>query len=403
MAVAGKVSPFVSDLSAVNMLLSFCVSMFSYTVFLFLEAYSVPIYYAGLGLSLGQALSIISAVYVGRMNDKGHSFSMMFYGALVYSLSIVAIYSVANQHFLLLVTVPIVIIALIVFEGFFRSSLNVFVSKSVSREMLGASYSRINALELIGSAFSFIVLLTAALSNNLGIVYLASGTILFLVSIWVFSMLHRKERNRLIVEMNSVPRPRFFESLRVMKAKGNAVASIVVTKALMTVGTLTFTYFYLLSGEYVGVGLEYLFATLATAFVLGAVFSRIGERLMARGMDLGRKSYVYMALNDVLTYSILLAAVFLGSKLLIILSVFSSSTNPIFSAGILSYDVKAIGKENRGMFGGVQRLTIGTFSAVAILPLTFLYLADSIMVWAVVVIVSITSVITSLLVPKLAA
>ncbi len=395
-----KVNRYVTDLSALNLLISFSVSVFSYTIFLFMEENSVPIYYAGLGLSVGQALSILSAIFVGRMNDKGHAFSMMFTGSLIYASGMITIYAIVDEHFLILYLIPVIIAVLIIFEGFFRSSLNVFVSKAVSKEMLGPCFSRINAMELVGSAASFLVLLVSALLNNLGLIYLSAGFLLAFVTLWVFSALHRKERNNLIDELKQTRRPGFVESLRELGTKKRTVSAIVVTKALMTIGTLSFTYFYLLTGSQIGVPLSYLLLILAGAFVLGAVFSKVGEILMTGGMNLGRYNYFYMALNDVLTYGILLAAVYFRSEILILLSVLSSSTNPIFSAGMLSYDVRAIGKENRGMFGAIQRVTIGSFSALIIFPLSIIFLVNGIIVWQVVVVVSLISVITSLLIPK---
>lgn len=394
----GRIDPFVTDLSLVNMVLSFSVSVFSYTIVLILQDHAIPVFLAGLGLSVGQGLSIATSMYFGRMNDRGHSYGLMIFGSVLYASILIILFIVMRFNILILIVVPVITVFIVIFEGMFRSSMNSFISKAVVQEKLASSFSRVNALEMIGSAASFAVLIYGAISSILLLIYLGSGLLLTAVAVTVFGLIHGDARSSMKALVSQVKRPGFMESFRRLRSRMDTIAPMTLTKGLTYVGMLSFMYFYVPTGVYIGINPAYSFAILMVTFILASAFSRYGEKILSNGVDFGRRNFTYAALNDLITYSLLLLSVVMKNDVLFIVSVLTSAPNPIFTSGAISYEVSVVGRENRGLYGSVQRMVIGLSGAFAIFPISFIFSVNITYLWLVIVGVSAAAVAVSVLI-----
>ena len=77
--------------------------------------------------------------------------------------------------------------------------------------------------------------------------------------------------------------------------------------------------------------------------------------------------------------------------MLFLASAFAQAPGTLFIAGILAYEVKVIGRENRGMFSGIQRQVVGLLAAGGAFPLTYLYTLNPLYLWVMMLITSITA------------
>jgi hypothetical protein len=84
---------------------------------------------------------------------------------------------------------------------------------------------------------------------------------------------------------------------------------------------------------------------------------------------------------------------YLGSALI-------GSIGPFVVPGALSYELKVVGKENRGMYGSIQRILVAVCFISIGIPLAYLVTYNYMYMWAVVVIAAFLSLISATLIPS---
>ncbi len=398
--VDSGVNPFVANLSALNVVFALSLSVFSYAVIIYLQGAGIPIYLAGAGLTAGQALTLGTSILQGRAIDKGHSFGLMVLGSILYGGFMVLLYLNVTLGILPFYFVGAYVAAIMVSEGIFKSALNSFIAKAVAMQIMGAHYARILTAETIGSAIAYIVMIFGILEFSLSIVFLGSGLFLLFLSIIAFLVLKSKGRDAMRKSISELRRPGFRESLTVLKKKSRYIGPIISSKALMTVGLIGFTFFYVPTGIYLGVKPQYSLFFLFITYVAAALMGTLGEKFVDRRIGLGRMFVTLTMLLDVVSYGIIFLSVILGNIDLFLIAVLFSSPGVLFISGAMTYEVSIIGRENRGMFGAVQRQTIGFLSAFASLPLTLVFTYNVSYMWGVIWVASILSVLVSLAIPS---
>jgi MFS family permease len=395
-----KINPFVSGLSALNSIFSLSTTVFSFAIIIYLEGANLPVYLAGIGLTAGQALLIGISIFQGRAIDKGHSFTLMITGGFLYGISLTLMYLDISKHLLIVALIPVFIAIMIISEGFFRASLNSFIAKASAANILGKNYARILTGETIGSSISYVVLILGAVSYDISIVFLGSGLLLISMSFLAFFVLYSRERKAMKSAADEVRRTGFFEGLRTLREKRKYVVPLISSKALMTVGVIGFSLFYVPSGMILGIPVEYSFGILLLTYIIASVLGRFSEKFIDRKSNFGRKFISITMLLDVITYGLILLAIFLKNEYLFLGSALFSSPGIISITGAMSYEVSVIGRENRGIFGGVQRQIVGVAAALVSWPLTLFYSLGFEYLWEIVWASSIMSFVITFSIPK---
>lgn len=395
---SGGINPFVTNLSSLSIFFSFSYGIFTYAIVVYLQYASISVLFVGVGIMIGELLRTFTAFVQGRYIDKGYSFAFMLVGSLLYGFFLVLTYFLVSNPILPYITIPLIIAGILIFEGMFRAALNTFIAKAVAGTSLGKNYSRVYAADTAGTAISYVFLLIGILSSNLGFVFLGSGILLSLIAIAVFFLLRRKDRDTMIRAEATTPRPGFGESLRRMKSLRRFIVPLVTSKGFMTLGVLGFSLFYVVSGLYLGLSPIYTYAVLLGMFALSTLFGKFGEKFVDLH-DWGKRWVIYAMALDVVTYSVLLYSIFSKNEYLFLAGAFIQAPGTLFVAGMLSFEVAVIGKENRGMFSGIQRQVVGLLAAFGAIPLAYLYRVDPIYLWMFMLAASLAALTTSLMLP----
>jgi MFS family permease len=397
-----KINPFVSSLSALNSIFSLSMTVFSFAIIIYLEGANLPVYLAGIGLTVGQAILIGISMFQGRAIDKGHSFTLMITGGFLYGISLALLYLVISKNLLIVGLIPAFIAIMIISEGFFRASLNSFIAKASATNILGKNYARIMTGETVGSSFAYAVLILGAVSYDISYVFLGSGLLLVCMAFLAFFVLYSKEKEAMKGAANQVRRPGLFEGLRSLKERRKFVVPLISSKAMMTVGVIGFSLFYVPSGLILGIPIEYSFGILLLTYILASVLGRFSEKFIDSKSNFGRRFISLTMLLDVVTYGLILLAIFLKSEYLFLGAALFSSPGIITITGAMSYEVTVIGRENRGIFGGVQRQIVGVAAALVSWPLTLFYSLGFQYLWEIVWAASIISLLITFSIPNVA-
>ena len=397
-----KINPFVSSLSALNSIFSLSMTVFSFAIIIYLEGANLPVYLAGIGLTIGQALLIGISIFQGRAIDKGHSFTLMITGSFLYGISLAMLYLEVSRNLLIIALIPVLIATIIISEGFFRASLNSFIAKASAANILGKNYARILTGETIGSSISYLVLILGALSYDISYVFLGSGLLLIFMSFLAFFVLYSREKEAMKNVAAQVRKLGFFEGLRSLNERRKFVFPLISSKAMMTIGVIGFSLFYVPSGLILGIPMEYTFGILLLTYVIASILGRFSEKFIDSKSNLGRRFITLTMLLDVVTYGLILLAIFLKNDYLFLGAAMFSSPGIITITGAMSYEVAVIGRENRGIFGGVQRQIVGVVAALVSLPLTLFYSLGFEYLWEIVWASSIVSFLITFSIPRFA-
>ncbi len=399
-----RVDSFVTGLSSVNFVFALAMNLFNFTVLYLLTESSISIVYGGLGISVGQAILIFAVIPIGRLIDKGKAYILMATGALLYASVLMILYFAttgSTMFYFFLATAMVA--AVVIFQNMFKSSLSSFVAKAVKENIMGKSYSRVIWMEAAGGTASFFIIFAvifAKLPISLGLVYLAIAAILFVVSAASITILARENRAALRLAVSKVKRPSFIESLRTLRERGRFTATLLSTKVLMSIGVLGFSYFYIIIGRGIGVSLLYSLLFLGIASAVGIGWGVFSERFTENHPQWGKSYIVIMAALDVVSYILVLIALYDKSVILFLAAPIVGSPGPFLVPGALAFEVKGVGKENRGMFAGIQRTFTGIPAVALGAPLTFLFTISPIYMWGVIVASSVATLIFAVLIPS---
>jgi MFS family permease len=397
---APRINPFVSNLSALNSIFSLSMTVFTFAIIIYLQGADEPVYLAGIGLTVGQALLIGISIFQGRAIDRGHSFTLMIAGSFLYGISLLFLYLNVSKGLLVSGFIPVFIAVMIISEGFFRASLNSFIAKASAANIIGKNYARVFTGETVGSSISYLILIIGAVSSDISYVFLGSGILLICMSFLAFFVLYSREKEAMKSDEAQVRRPGFFESLRSLRDRRKFVVPLITSKAMMTVGLIGFSLFYVPSGVILGIPIEYSFAVLLLTYVIASVLGRYSERFIDRKSGLGRRFISLTMLLDVVTYGLILLAILVKNEYLFLGAALFSSPGIVTVTGAMSFEVSVIGKENRGIFGGVQRQVVGLAATLVSLPLTLLYSLGFEYLWEIVWGSSIISFLITFWIPK---
>ncbi len=396
-----KISPFISSLSALNFLFALTMNVFGYTIFYLLERSNISIVYGGLGTSIGQVILLLILIPQGRMIDKGRAYSLMILGASIYGLMIIFLFVdslgiLLYSGVLMAAGIGIVLVS----QNTFKSSLSSFVGKAVRLSIVGKHYSRIILMEMLGGAVAMFTVAAAVAFSTFRIIYLVSGVFLLTATFAAFFILFPEYRKMMLEAERKTKRPHFMESVRVLSSKKRFVFPILLTKIFMAVGVYVVSYYFIISGQLIKVLPIYAIIALGIGFALSVPFGLYGEKYVDSHPSMGKAYLVLLALLDLGMYGFLAAAFYLSQPVLFYLSLAFSAPGPVFVAGGMTYELKIIGKENRGMFAAIQRTCVGiTFMAIGI-PFAYIFTLDYKLIWYVLLILSVGTVLSTLLIPS---
>lgn len=396
-----KIGSFISSLSVLNFLFALTMNVFGYTIFYLLEQSNIPILYGGIGTSIGQVVLLFILIPQGRLIDKGKSYFLMIIGAVIYSISIILIFlnSLTIYTFTGLLMSFLIGIVLVT-QNTFKSSLSSFIGKAVKLSIIGKHYSRIVLMEMIGGAVAMFTVVAAILLTTFRAIYLVSGAVLLVTSLAAFFVLFPENRKMTRDAENKTKRPGFIESLSVLKARSRFIAPILLTKIFMAVGVYVVSYFFIISGQQIGVDPIYAMLALGVGFGITVPSALYGEKYVDNHPKTGKAYVVILALLDLGMYAFLALAFYLSLPILFYLSLAFSAPGPLFVAGGMSYELKIIGKEYRGMFAAIQRTLVGITFIVVGVPFAILFSVDYKLIWLILLIFSVGTVLASLLIPS---
>ncbi|MEM3675501.1 MAG: hypothetical protein QXV22_00420 [Thermoplasmataceae archaeon] len=400
---AGKtrVEPFVAGLSIVNLLFSLVMNVFSFTIFYVLIGAGYSIYIAATGITIGQIIVVLQSVPLGRLIDKGYSYILMVIGSLAYGIFIFLIWFVGQSApAIAIIAIPIVIAMALATQNTFRTSMNSFVAKAVKISLIGSHYSRILTMEAVGSSIAMFFLILIKSLTSLSFSYLIFGVALILLSGSVLLLLYSENRSVLKMEMASKKRPTFREGLSLLRSKSGFVVPLYLTKICMAIGLYGFSYYFIISGQDIGIAPVYSLLVLGITLAASTAFGRVAEKVIDHYKSQGRIFVVFLSLMDVVSYGILFLSFIYHSPPLYFISVLAMIPAPMPVAGSLSYEVRIIGAENRGLFGSIQRTLVGIVLIFIGIPLAYLYTVSLIYPWMVIEIAAVAGLIATFMLPS---
>jgi len=394
------INPFVSNLSILNIFFSLSLTVFSFGIVIYLENNAISVLYAGVGLTLGQIILLGTSVLQGRAIDKGYSFQLMVTGSILYGAVLFLIYFTVSIGYIPSLLIIAFIPLMLVFEGVFRSSLNAFIAKAAAARVLGKNYSRILTSEAIGSALAYVVMVYGAFSLSLSLVFVSSSILLVFIALLSFFFLRSRERDIMRKAESSVRRPGFRESIRNLSSKKNFAIPLITSKAFMTIGIIGFTFFYVPTGVYLGISPEYSFTFLLITYLLAILIGKYGEKVLDRHQGFGRGFVSLNMMFDVITYGLVVLSIIYRVDYLFLIAALFASPGVLLVSGAMTYEVGVIGRESRGMFGGVQRQFIGIISAFVSFPLTYIFTRNPSYMWGIIFAASLISFIITFTIPS---
>ena len=396
-----KIGSFISSLSILNFLFALTMSVFGYTIFYLLERSGIPLVYGGIGTSIGQIVLLFILIPQGRLIDKGKSYNLMIIGSTVYGLTVILLFVDSFSLFAYTgLLMSFLIGIMLVTQNTFKSSLSSFIGKAVRLSIIGRHYSRIVLMEMLGGSVAMFTVLGAILFSTFRIIYLVAGVLLLLSTLVAFFVLFPENRKMVREDERRIKRPGFIESVQVLRDRSRFVAPVLMTKIFMAIGVYVVSYFFIISGQQIGIQPLYAIFALGIGFAVSVPFGLYGEKYVDRHPHLGKSYVVILALLDLGMYAFLSIAFYLNQPALFYLSLAFSAPGPIFVAGGMSYELKVIGKENRGMFAAIQRTLVGITFIVIGVPFALLFSIDYKLIWLVLLVVSIGTLASSALIPS---
>jgi MFS family permease len=396
----GSINPFVSTLSVMNFFFAMAMNIFGYTVFYLLQSYQIPIIFGGIGTTIGQVVLLAILIPQGRAIDRGSSYRLMIVGSLIYSSGMILLSLRFFPGLLQAYVVSSVVIgAVLVTQNTYKSSLGSFIGKASKLSILGKHYSRIIMMETAGGTVAMFVVAAMREFSHLYVVYLVSGVILLTVTILTFFVLYPRSRKLALESEATTRRPTFRESLVLFRDKRRFVVPVLLTKIFMSVGVYGVSYFFILSGEKIGVIPEYSIILLGIGFAISIPSGVYSGKYVDRHPSTGKAYIVLLGLFDIFFYGAILASIYLRNPYIFYGSISFNAFGPLFVSGAMSYEVKVIGKENRGMFSALQRTLVGFTFILLGIPFAYLYSFDYRAIWIVVTVTAILSVISAAFIP----
>ena len=396
-----KISPFISSLSVLNFLFALTMNVFGYTIFYLLERSNISILYGGLGTSIGQIILLFILIPQGRLIDRGKAYGLMILGASVYGIMIILLFidslgTLLYSGILMAAGIGIVLVS----QNTFKTSLSSFVGKAVRLSIVGKHYSRIILMEMLGGAAAMFTVAAAVVFSTFRIIYLVSGILLLFATVAAFFLLFPENRKMMVEAERKTKRPGFMESVRALSHRRRFVVPILLTKIFMAIGVYVVSYFFIISGQKIHVTPIFSIIALGIGFAISVPFGLLGEKFVDSHPSMGKAYVVLLALLDLGMYSFLAASFYFSQPYLFYLSLGFSAPGPVFVAGGMTYELKVIGKENRGMFAAIQRTLVGiTFILIGI-PFAYVFTIDFRLIWYLLLILSVGTVVSSLLIPS---
>lgn len=398
---ADKIGPFISSLSVLNFLFALTMNVFGYTVFLLLEKSNISIIYGGIGTSIGQIALLFILIPQGRLIDKGKSYILMIIGSAIYSVSMILLFfNSLNVYSFTGVLMSVLIGVVLVSQNTFKASLSSFVGKAIRLSRVGKHYSRIILMEMLGGAAAMFTVVAAIFFSTFRIIYLISGVILLVSTIAAFFVLFPENKKLVLEAERKTKRPGFIESLSALKSKTRFVAPILLTKIFMAIGVYVVSYFYIISGQQIGIQPIYALVALGIGFSATVPFAVYGEKYVDRHPNIGKAYVITLALLDLGMYAFLAVSFYFRIPALFYLSMAFSAPGPLFVAGGMTYELKIIGKEYRGMFAAIQRTVVGITYILVGVPFAYLFSIDFKLIWLILLVLSVGTVLSSLLIPS---
>lgn len=396
-----RLDSFITGLSTLNFVFAFAMNLFNYTILVLLEDSGLSVVYGGLGISISQAILLFLVIPMGRAVDRGRSYALMTAGSILYGAVLVSIYFSVSSVTAISVSLVIALVALVIlFQNMFKSSLSSFVAKAVRRKIMGKSYSRIIWMETAGGTVSFFIVEFAHPYLSLATMYLIVGLVILAVSAASYTFLAKENRATLKAAVKKVDRPTFMESLKSLKSRGRFTAALLLTKVLMSVGILGFSYFYIIIGQGLGVRTTISLLFLGIASAIGILWGIFAEKFVVKHPEWGKSYIVLMALLDIVSYTLVMVAMENGSTYLYLAAPLIGSPGPFLIPGAMAYEVRVIGKENRGMFAGIQRTLTGIPAIVLGAPLAYVFTVNPVYMWIVILASSVGTLLASLAIPS---
>lgn len=396
-----KIGSFISSLSVLNFLFALTMNVFGYTIFFLLEKSGIPILYGGIGTSIGQVALLVILLPQGRLIDRGKSYALMILGATIYAIAIILLFldSITIFSYAGLV-MSFLIGVILVSQNTFKASLSSFIGKAVRLAIVGKHYSRIILMEMLGGSAAMFTVLGAIIFSTFRVIYLIAGVLLLISTIVAFFLLFPENRKMVREQENRTKRPGFMESVHALSEKKRFVAPILLTKIFMAIGVYAVSYFFIISGQKIGVEPIYAIFALGVGFAASVPFSFYGEKFVDSHPTMGKLYVILLAVLDLGMYIFLAIAFVYSIPALFYLSLAFSAPGPIFVAGGMSYELKIIGKEYRGMFAAIQRTLVGITFIIIGVPFALLFSIDYKLIWIVLMVVSVGTVLSSALIPS---
>ncbi len=396
-----KISPFVSSLSILSFLFALTMNVFGYTIFYLLETNHIPIIYGGIGTTAGQIVLLFIVIPQGRLIDRGKSYTLMIIGALIYSVSIILFF--VDTKFMLpmaAILASSLITIVLVTQNTFKASLSSFIGKAVKSNVIGKHYSRIVMMETAGGTVAMFAVAATVYFSDISMIYLIPGIILLAATVLSLFFLFPEERKHIKDEENKTHRPGFMESVRTFRKRKRFIAPLLFAKIFMSIGVYGVSYFFIISAQKIGIAPIYAILLLGVGFAASVPFGIYSERFVDRKPKIGKSYVVAIGLLDVFMYLFLVIAFSQHIPYLFYLSMAFSIPGPLLVAGAMSYELKIIGKENRGMFVAIQRTLVGITFIILGIPFAFLFSIDFTLIWIFVLAGSIGSLISAIFLPS---
>ncbi len=394
------INPFVTGLSIVNLFYSLLMTLFGYTLYLLLEREGVSLYWGALGVSLGQLALLAILIPQGRAIDRGYTYSIMVAGSLIYSLSIgVLFFSGTLFRDGLIFAIPLAILIATASQNAFRSSMNSFIGKAVRSSLMGSNYARILTMEMVGGALAMVVAYIIGKTSSIRYAYIIFPAILIITVSLIFTVLYRDSRTSMALQVSSIPPQSLRQGLRNLGSRKRFLIPIYSGKIFMAIGFYGFSYYFILTGVNLGLGPEVPILLLAAVFAASIPFGKIAESVLQKFPNLGKAYVIMISIIDVFSYLLIFLSTLTGNGILYFASVAVMIPGPLPTSGALGYEVRMVGKENRGIYASFQRILVAIAFIVVSFPMVELYYRNVYLLWLFILSTSLMGLISGILLP----
>lgn len=394
------INPFVTGLSIVNLFYSLLMTLFGYTLFLLLNREGISLYWGALGVSMGQLALLAILIPQGRAIDRGHTYSIMVAGSLIYSVSIGSLFfsGILFRDGLILI-IPVAILIATASQNAFRSSMNSFIGKAVRSSLMGSNYARILTMEMVGGTVAMLVVFLIGMTASIRYAYIIFPVLLIMSVSLVFTVLYRDSRTGMALQVSSIPKQSLKKGLRNLSSRKRFIIPIYAGKIFMAIGFYGFSYYFILTGINLGLGSEIPILLLAAVFAASIPFGKIAETLLQKFPEMGKAYVIMVSIIDVISYMMIFLATFYGNRILYFASVAVMIPGPLPTAGALGYEVRMVGKENRGVYSSFQRILVAIVFISVSFPMVELYYRSIYLLWLFILSAAIMALIAGILLP----